>query len=92
MQSHHEHIKYTTWTFQVVQWLRICLAMQGTWGLIPGLGTEIPHATGQLSLLTTTRESRLLQLSLNAAKKKRENKQTYTQLHQLWRGWWPEAS
>ena len=29
----------------------------GDVGLIPGPGTKIPHATGQLSLLTTTRES-----------------------------------
>ena len=34
-----------------VQWLRICLAMQGTFmGLIPGWGTKIPHASEQLSL------------------------------------------
>ena len=27
----------------MVQWLRICLPMQGNTGLIPGLETKIPH-------------------------------------------------
>ena len=36
-------------TFLVVQWLRIHLLMQGTVS-IPGRGTKIPHASGQLSL------------------------------------------
>ena len=36
-------------TSLVVQWLRIHLVMQGTVS-IPGRGTKIPHASGQLSL------------------------------------------
>ena len=43
-------------TFLVVQWLRICLAMQGDLGLIPGWGTKIPHATEQLSPCVATIE------------------------------------
>ena len=39
----------------MVQWLRIHLPMKGT-GSIPGQGTRIPHATGQLSLPATTTE------------------------------------
>ena len=31
----------------MAQWLRIRLGMQGT-GTIPGQGTKIPHAAGQL--------------------------------------------
>ena len=41
-------------TFLVVQWLRICLAMQGDLGLIPGWGTKIPHVAEQLSPHATT--------------------------------------
>ena len=37
-------------TFLVVQWLRICLPVQGDVGSIPGRGTKIPHVAGQLSL------------------------------------------
>ena len=33
----------------MVQWLRICLPMQGDIGSIPGQGTKIPQASGQLS-------------------------------------------
>jgi len=33
----------------VLQWLRICLEMQGDTGFIPGGGTQIPHATEQIS-------------------------------------------
>ena len=33
---------------------------EGDVGLIPGPGTRIPHATGQLSTCTTTTEPRLL--------------------------------
>ena len=33
----------------VLQWLRICLAMHGDTGLILGSGTQIPHATEQIS-------------------------------------------
>ena len=40
----------------MVQWVRICLEMQGTW-FNSGLGTNILHAREQLSLPTTTRES-----------------------------------
>jgi len=36
-------------TSLVLQWLRICLAMQGDTGFIPGGGTQIPHATEQIS-------------------------------------------
>ena len=38
-------------TSLVVQWL-----VQGNMGSIPGLGTKIPHASGQLSPCVTTRE------------------------------------
>ena len=44
-----------TGTSLVVQWLRICLLMQGDTGSIPGLGTNSPHVTEQLSPHTTTR-------------------------------------
>ena len=44
-------------TSLVVQWLKICLAMQGNSGSTPGQGTKIPHAMQQLSLHTTTKES-----------------------------------
>ena len=30
-------------TSLVVQWLRLCLPMQGSAGLIPGQGTKVPH-------------------------------------------------
>ena len=40
----------------MAQWLRIQLVMEA-WGLIPGWGTKIPHATVQLSLLSTTAET-----------------------------------
>ena len=42
------------WTSPVVQQLRICLAIQGTW-VQPWSG-KIPHAAGQLSICTTTPE------------------------------------
>ena len=32
------------WTSPVVQWLRLCLPMQGSTVLIPGQGTKIPYA------------------------------------------------
>ena len=38
-------------TSLVVQWLRLCLPMQGR-RFNPGWGTKIPHAAGQLSLCT----------------------------------------
>ena len=38
----------------VVQWLRICLATQGT--RVRSLARKIPHAVGQLSLCSTTIE------------------------------------
>ena len=41
--------KNMTWISLLVQWLRICLAMQRTWGSLPALGTKVPHAE-QLSL------------------------------------------
>ena len=51
----------------------------GDAGSIPGGGTKIPHATGQLSLHTTTREkpvhsnkeARVTQLRPDTAKKKK---------------------
>ena len=43
----------------VVQWLRICLPMQGDMSLIPGL--ESPHVMGQLSLRATSTEAHALQ-------------------------------
>ena len=46
-------IKVQKGTSLVVQWLRICLAMQG---LIPGQGTKILCALGQLSPSVTTTE------------------------------------
>ena len=33
-------------TFLAIQWLRIQLAMQGTWGQIPGQGIKTPDAEG----------------------------------------------
>jgi len=44
-------------TFLVVQWLRICLLMQGT--QVQFLVGKILHAMGQLSLCATTTESML---------------------------------
>ena len=47
-------------TCLVIQWLRICLAMQETQckvNSIPGLGTKIPRAGGQLNPRTATTES-----------------------------------
>ena len=34
----------------MTRWSRICLAVQGMWVLIPGRGTKILHASGQLNL------------------------------------------
>ena len=48
-------IKYSR-TSQVVQGLRICLAVQGDLNSIPGQGTKIPHALEQLSPNATTTE------------------------------------
>ena len=45
----------------VVQGLRIHLPMQGA-GSIPGQGTKIPHAVGQLSLSTAMREAYVVQV------------------------------
>ena len=42
------------WTSLVVPWLRIHLPMQGT--QVQSLGTQIPHATGKLSLCSPTTE------------------------------------
>ena len=36
-------------TSVVVQWLRICLAMLGDVGLIPGWGIKVPHVSESLS-------------------------------------------
>jgi len=42
----------------VVQWLRVCLAIQGpcleTAGSIPGQGTKNPHAMGNYTATTET--------------------------------------
>ena len=43
-------------TCLVVQSLRICLPMQGTWPLIPVQGTKIPHTVGQLNPRAATTE------------------------------------
>ena len=44
-------------TSLIVQWLRIHLPVQGMWvWSLPGWGTKIPHAVGQLSPHTTTTE------------------------------------
>ena len=40
----------------MVQWLRLHTANAEGLGLIPGWGTKIPHAVGQLSLLAATTE------------------------------------
>ena len=42
------------WTSPVIQWIRICLPMQGTW--VWSWSRTIPHATEQLSLGTTSPE------------------------------------
>ena len=41
----------------MVQWLRICLTMQGMWVQSLIQGTKIPQATEQLNLHTTPGES-----------------------------------
>ena len=46
----------TRGTSLVVQWLKICLVIQGDMGSIPGWGTKIPHATEQLNLQAVTIE------------------------------------
>ena len=51
------NLKYDTGTSLVVQWLRICLPMQGTW-VKPWSG-KIPHAADQLSPCATTTETAL---------------------------------
>ena len=45
----------------MVQWLRLCASSSGNTGSIPGQGTKFPHAVGQLSPHTATREARVLQ-------------------------------
>ena len=50
-------------TSLVGQWLRIHLPMQGNMGSIPGWRTKIPHAEGQLSPHSTTREPTCQKLS-----------------------------
>ena len=40
----------------MVQWLRILPTSAGDTGSIPGWGTKIPHATGQLSPCATITE------------------------------------
>ena len=65
-------------TSLVVQW-KNPPSNAGDAGLIPGWGTKIPHAKGQLSPHATTREkplchkerSRVLQLRPDAAKNKK---------------------
>ena len=53
--THHEGV--SPGTSLVVQWLRICLSMQGNTGSIPGRRTEVLYAEGQLSLHTTATEA-----------------------------------
>ena len=43
-------------TSLVVQWLRICLSVQGDMGSIPGRETKIQHAAAQLSPRAATTE------------------------------------
>ena len=43
-------------TSLVVQWLRICLPMQGMCSIL-GQGIKIPHAKGQLNLYAAATES-----------------------------------
>ena len=54
-------VKNSWWDSMVVQWLRIGLPRCRKLGSIPGQETKIPHATGQLSLHTTTTEAHVLQ-------------------------------
>ena len=53
--SQHPSIETAEWWFSgagwmgtclAVLWLRLCASSAGSPGLIPGLGTNIPHATG----------------------------------------------
>ena len=72
-------MQYRLGTFLPVQWLRLSASIAGGIGLIPGQETEIPHATGQLSPSTTTRESVMMQQKIphNATKTQHsQNKQT----------------
>ena len=65
----HQLLSWTQFTFflnsydpgasLVVQWLRICLAMQ--WTLVGSLPRKIPHAVEQLSPCTTTTEPMCLE-------------------------------
>ena len=57
----------------VVQWLRICLPMQGH-GLIPGRGTKIPHASGQVYRHTATRESLHATTKIQCGQKRKKRK------------------
>ena len=45
----------------VVQWLRICLAMQGTRGSIPGWGNKVPHVVEQLESMGHNPRSLMMQ-------------------------------
>ena len=49
--------RHTCWTSVVIQWLRICLPMQGTW--VQSLVWEDPTCMEQLSLCARTTESAL---------------------------------
>ena len=55
-------------TSLVVQWLRLCTPNAGGLGLIPGQGTNVPHATGLLSPCETMK----IQRSQRKKKKKNE--------------------
>ena len=45
MVNAHESV--VPWkTSLVIQWLRICLSMQGMWVSVPCQGTRIPHLWG----------------------------------------------
>ena len=48
------YVKKKVRTSLVVQWLRICLPIQGTWVMIPDLETKISHAAEQLNPCTTS--------------------------------------
>ena len=56
-QTNVQVLKTDVGTSLVVLWLRIHLAMQETRVPSLGQGIKIPHATEQLNLCTTTRES-----------------------------------
>lgn len=47
--------------FPVIQWQRLELPVQGTWGWIPDWGTKIPHGTTKSLLCPNKDEDPMLQ-------------------------------